>query len=163
MILKVARKGRKTTTAWQMSKPPPSSMYILSTLITFSFYDNSTDFYIEGWGQSFHFCRYPRGREPKPQAMARHEHYMAHKLNLTARMTVLDAGCGIGGPAKEIATFADCKVVGLNLNAYQIEKGREIALKEGVGEDVLELVEGDFMVSKSLTAAILFTLRSQTN
>ena len=61
-------------------------------------------------------------------------------------MKVLDVGCGIGGPAKEIATFIDCKVVGLNNNDYQIEKGREIAQKEGVVEDFLELVKGDFMV-----------------
>ncbi|KAF2649369.1 sterol 24-C-methyltransferase [Lophiostoma macrostomum CBS 122681] len=109
------------------------------------FYDNSTDFYLEGWGQSFHFCRYPRGREPMPQAMARHEHYMAHCLQLSSSMTVLDVGCGIGGPAKEIATFAGCKVVGLNNNEYQLQKGREIAKVEGVGEDVVELVKGDFM------------------
>jgi sterol 24-C-methyltransferase len=81
-----------------------------------------------------------------PQAMARHEHYMAHSLDLKPGIKVLDVGCGIGGPAKEIATFVDCKVVGLNINAYQIEKGKEIAQKEEVGEDVLELVEGDFMV-----------------
>ena len=82
-----------------------------------------------------------------PQAMARHEHYMAHRLQLTSDMTVLDVGCGIGGPAKEIATFAGCKVVGLNNNDYQLAKGRGIAKAEGIGEDRLELVKGDFMVS----------------
>jgi sterol 24-C-methyltransferase len=85
-----------------------------------------------------------------PQAMARHEHYMAHCLNLTSGMTVLDVGCGIGGPAKEIATFVDCKVVGLNINDYQIEKGREIAKAEDVGEEIMELVKGDFMVSPAV-------------
>ncbi|PVI01964.1 putative tocopherol O-methyltransferase [Periconia macrospinosa] len=109
------------------------------------FYDNATDFYLEGWGQSFHFCRYPHGPEPMPRAMARHEHYLAHRLELKSGMTVMDAGCGVGGPAKEIAKFIDCKVVGLNNNDYQVQKGREIARKEGVDSEVVDFVVGDFM------------------
>ena len=34
-------------------------------------------------------------------------------------MKVLDVGCGVGGPAREIATFSGCHVTGLNNNAYQ--------------------------------------------
>ncbi|KAF2866129.1 putative tocopherol O-methyltransferase [Massariosphaeria phaeospora] len=101
-----------------------------------SFYDSYTDFALEGWGQSFHFCRYSRGREPMSYAIARHEHYIAYKLGLEEGMTVLDVGCGVGGPAKEIAAFVGCKVVALNLNEYQLMHGRKLAQKEGVGEDV---------------------------
>jgi sterol 24-C-methyltransferase len=81
-----------------------------------------------------------------PQAMARQEHYLAHRLKLSAGMTVLDAGCGFGGPATEIAKFIGCKVVGLNINAYQLQKADEIAKSKGIGEDVLELKLGDFLV-----------------
>ena len=79
--------------------------------------------------------------------MARHEHYMAKRLNIESGMQVLDIGCGIGGPAKEIATFTDCKVVGVNINAHQIKVGKEFAKKEGVDNQILEFVEADFMVS----------------
>lgn len=79
-------------------------------------------------------------------AIARHEHYLAHKLGLREGMTVLDIGCGAGGPAKEIAAFAGCKVVALNLNAYQIDHAQKLAKMEGVGEDVVEFGQGDFMV-----------------
>ena len=41
-------------------------------------------------------------------------------LNIQPGMEILDVGCGVGGPAREIATFTDCHVVGLNNNAYQI-------------------------------------------
>ncbi|KAF2680437.1 S-adenosyl-L-methionine-dependent methyltransferase [Lentithecium fluviatile CBS 122367] len=119
--------------------------YYALNLVSIVFSYNSTDFYLEGWGQSFHFCRYPRGIESMLQAMARHEHYMAHRLNLSAGMTFLDVGCGIGGPAKEIAKFTDCKVVGLNNNSYQIEKGREIVEAEDISKTEMELVLGNFL------------------
>ncbi|ORY04286.1 S-adenosyl-L-methionine-dependent methyltransferase [Clohesyomyces aquaticus] len=87
--------------------------------------NSSTKFGLEGWGQSLHFCRYPQGSEPMAQAIARHEHYMAFMLGLKPGMTVLDVGCGVGGPGKEIAAF--------------------FASGEGVGEEVVEFVQGVFM------------------
>jgi sterol 24-C-methyltransferase len=54
-----------------------------------------TDFYEYGWGQSFHFCRFFKG-EAFHQAIARHEHYIALKLNLRPGMQVVDVGCGVG-------------------------------------------------------------------
>jgi len=44
---------------------------------------------------------------------------MAMKLGIQAGDVVLDVGCGVGGPAREIAIYADCNVVGINNNDYQ--------------------------------------------
>lgn len=63
-------------------------------------------------------------------------------------MTVLDVGCGVGGPAREIAKFTGCNVVGLNNNDYQIERATQYAVKEGLS-DQLKFVKGDFMVSNA--------------
>jgi hypothetical protein len=41
------------------------------------------------------------------------------KLGVQAGDVVLDVGCGVGGPAREISAFTDCNVVGLNNNDYQ--------------------------------------------
>ena len=38
---------------------------------------------------------------------------------------VLDVGCGVGGPLREIALFSGSQVTGLNNNDYQIKKGTE--------------------------------------
>jgi sterol 24-C-methyltransferase len=58
---------------------------------------------------------------------------------------VLDVGCGVGGPAREMVKFAGCHVTGLNINEYQVQRARLYAQKEGLA-DKLDFVQGDFMV-----------------
>jgi sterol 24-C-methyltransferase len=112
-------------------------------LTLFSYYNLATDIYEYGWGQSFHFCRFSHG-EPFYQAIARHEHYLAHHIGIKDGMRVLDVGCGVGGPAREIAKFTGAHVTGLNNNDYQIERATHYAAKEGLS-DQLDFVKGDFM------------------
>ncbi|OAL61980.1 sterol 24-C-methyltransferase [Trichophyton rubrum] len=100
-----------------------------------SYYDLATDFYEEAWAQSFHFCRFGI-HEPFLQALARHEHYLAFRMGIQRGMKVLDVGCGVGGPAREISTFTGCKVVGVNNNGYQIQRATAHAKKESRSEDV---------------------------
>lgn len=61
-------------------------------------------------------------------------------------MKVLDVGCGVGGPAREIVKFTGAHVTGLNLNEYQVQRATIYAEKEGLS-DKLRFVQGDFMVS----------------
>lgn len=67
------------------------------------------------------------------------------KVGITANMKVLDVGCGIGGPAREIAKFTDAHITGLNNNDYQIERATRYAAQEGLSHQ-LKYVKGDFMV-----------------
>lgn len=60
-------------------------------------------------------------------------------------MRVLDVGCGVGGPAREIAKFSGAHITGLNNNDYQIERATRYAAQEGLA-DQLKYVKGDFMV-----------------
>jgi sterol 24-C-methyltransferase len=60
-------------------------------------------------------------------------------------MTVLDVGCGVGGPAREIAKYIGCKVVGLNNNSYQITRAIKYAQKEDL-DHLVSFEKGDFMV-----------------
>jgi sterol 24-C-methyltransferase len=85
-------------------------------------YDLVTDFYEYGWGQSFHFAPRHAG-ESLETAMLRYELYLAHVLGLRPGMTVLDVGCGVGGPMRSIARFSGASVVGVNNNEYQIQRG----------------------------------------
>ena len=111
--------------------------------LTQHYYNLVTDFYEYGWGSSFHFSRYYKG-EAFRQATARHEHYLAHKMGLNQNMKVLDVGCGVGGPAREITRFTNCLIVGLNINDYQIERANHYSEKYNLTDKLL-FVKGDFM------------------
>ena len=66
-------------------------------------------------------------------------------MGIREGMRVLDVGCGVGGPAREIAKFTGANIVGLNNNDYQIERATRYAAKEGLSNQ-LSFTKGDFMV-----------------
>ncbi|EMR71945.1 putative sterol 24-c-methyltransferase protein [Eutypa lata UCREL1] len=111
--------------------------------LTRQYYNLATDLYEYAWGECFHFCRFAYG-EPFAQAIARHEHYLAHSIDIKPGMRVLDVGCGVGGPAREIVKFAGCHVTGLNINGYQVQRATSYAAKEGLSHK-LDFKQGDFM------------------
>ncbi|PKI84803.1 Erg6p [Malassezia vespertilionis] len=113
------------------------------TTVVNSYYDGATDLYEYGWGTNFHFARYYPG-EAFYQAIARHEHFLAHKMSLRRGMRVLDVGCGVGGPAREIARFSEVNIVGVNNNAYQVDRANRYTAKANL-ENQVEFAKGDFM------------------
>ncbi|KAF3787262.1 Cycloartenol-C-24-methyltransferase [Nymphaea thermarum] len=107
------------------------------------YYDLSTSFYEFGWGESFHFA--PRWKkESLQESIKRHEHFLALQLRLEPGMKVLDVGCGIGGPLREIARFSLASVTGLNNNEYQITRGTTLNHIAGV-DKFCNFVKADFM------------------
>ncbi|OAR05907.1 hypothetical protein LLEC1_07021 [Akanthomyces lecanii] len=111
--------------------------------ITRQYYNLATDFYEYAWGGSFHFCRFTHG-EPFKQAIARHEHFIATQIGIKRNMKVLDMGCGVGGPARQISSFTGCHVTGININQYQVDRATMYAQKHEMADN-LEFVQGDFM------------------
>jgi len=108
-----------------------------------TYYNLVTDFYEWGWGQSFHFAVRSK-TETFHQSIARHQHWLAAQMGLKRGMNVLDVGCGVGGPALEIARFTECHVTGLNINEYHIQRGTARA-KSLKLDHLCKLVHGDFM------------------
>ena len=108
-----------------------------------TYYDLVTDFFEYGWGQSFHFA--PRAaQESFAASIARHEHYLAHRLDLQPGMTAADLGCGVGGPLIEIARFSGAKIVGVNNNAMQLERAAKRIEAVGLSH-LADFFECDFM------------------
>lgn len=65
-------------------------------------------------------------------------------MQLRPGMRVLDVGCGVGGPAREIAAFSDANIIGLNNNDFQVLRARRYTKKAGLDNQV-SFVKGDFM------------------
>lgn len=76
------------------------------------YYDGATELYEFGWSSKFHFCRFYPG-EAFEAALSRHEHYLSAQIGLKKGMKVLDVGCGIGGPARDLARFSGANIVGI--------------------------------------------------
>lgn len=107
------------------------------------YYDLVTSFYEYGWGESFHFAPRWKGESLK-ESIKRHEHFLALQLGLKPGHKVLDVGCGIGGPLREVAQFSMTSVTGLNNNEYQIVRGKALNRIAGV-EKTCDFVKADFM------------------
>ena len=59
-------------------------------------------------------------------------------------MVVADFGCGVGGPLIEIARFTGAKIVGINSNAYQLERARKLT-DEAELSHLADFLHGDFL------------------
>ena len=125
---------------------PPIVSFLIPANSSFSctgYYDGATELYEYGWGKSFHFSRFYKG-ESFTSALVRHEHYLSAQMNLKPGMRVLDVGCGVGAPAREIAQFSDATIVGLNNNEFQIQRARKYTKMAGL-EGRVTFVKGDFL------------------
>ncbi|MYC24401.1 MAG: methyltransferase domain-containing protein [Gammaproteobacteria bacterium] len=107
------------------------------------FYDVSTELARWGWHESFHFAPMKKG-ESLNDAIVRHERFMMDKLQLDSTKTVLDVGCGIGGPMRHVARTTGARVLGININEHQIEVGQELNQKAKL-DHLTEFSRCDFM------------------
>ncbi len=110
---------------------------------TVLYYNLVTDFYEYGWGKSFHFA--PRGPgESFKSSLVRHERRLADALGLRPGMVAADLGCGIGGPLIEIARYSGARIVGVNINDYQLRRARLLTEKAGLNH-LVEFMHCDFL------------------
>lgn len=103
-------------------------------------------FYEWGWGSCFHFS-YQFPHESFYESIRRHEYQLASQLGAVygKNKHILDAGCGIGGPMRNIGKLLQCKITGVTLNAYQVDRGNELTQQDVHVRDTCKSVQGDFM------------------
>ncbi|XP_073308877.1 24-methylenesterol C-methyltransferase 2-like [Primulina huaijiensis] len=108
-----------------------------------TFYNLVTDIYEWGWGQSFHFSPSIPGKSHR-EATRVHEEMAVDLLNVKAGARILDAGCGVGGPMRAIASHSGANVVGITINEYQVKRARMHNKKAGL-DKLCEVVCGNFL------------------
>jgi sterol 24-C-methyltransferase len=106
------------------------------------YYTHVPDFYERGWGPSFHFA--PRFEdETFRESLRRHEYYLALRMGLSPDMHVLDVGCGIGGPMRNIVRFSGAEVTGITITPEQVARAEAYNREAGL-EDRCHLICGDW-------------------
>ena len=95
------------------------------------YYDLCSEFMVFGWGESLHFAPLSP-RESLEDSKIRHQRLMIAKLELRKEMTVIDVGCGIGGPLRRVVREAGVRVVGVNSNEIQLEKAKSLNAEAGL-------------------------------
>ncbi|CAK9006285.1 Cycloartenol-C-24-methyltransferase (24-sterol C-methyltransferase 1) (Sterol C-methyltransferase 1) (Protein CEPHALOPOD) (Protein STEROL METHYLTRANSFERASE 1), partial [Durusdinium trenchii] len=96
---------------------------------TDEYYDVATDFYLYGWGHSFHFATRFTG-ESLEDSIVRHEHFLSGKLGLKPGDKVADLGMGVGGPLRSIQKFSNADITGVTINDYQVRRARKFTRNE---------------------------------
>ena len=99
------------------------------------YYDLCSGFMVWGWGESLHFAPLTPD-ESLEESQVRHQRLMIEKLALEPGMTVVDVGCGIGGPMRRVAREADVSVVGVNISTVQLDWARRMTAEAGLDHQV---------------------------
>ena len=107
------------------------------------YYDLCSDFMVWGWNESLHFAPLTP-QESVEDSIVRHQRLMIDKLELRESMTVIDVGCGIGGPMRRVVRESGVRVVGINNSAIQLEKAKALNAEAGLDHKV-DYVRCSFM------------------
>ena len=95
------------------------------------YYDLCSEFMVFGWGESLHFAPLSPD-ESLEDSKVRHQRLMIAKLELREGMTVVDVGCGIGGPMRRVVRESGVKVVGVNNNEIQLDRAKSLNAEAGL-------------------------------
>ena len=112
------------------------------------YYDLCSEFMVFGWGESLHFAPLSPG-ESLADSKIRHQRLMIAKLELREGMTVVDVGCGIGGPMRRVVREAGVRVVGVNSNEIQLEKAKSLNAEAGL-DHMVEYLACSFMDMRAI-------------
>ena len=107
------------------------------------YYDLCSELMIFGWGESLHFAPLSP-QESLEDSKIRHQRLMISKLELREGMTVVDVGCGIGGPMRRVVREAGVRVLGVNYSEVQLAKARSLNAEAGV-DQMVEYLATSFM------------------
>ena len=101
------------------------------------YYDDTVDLYEELWGEHIHHGYWAEGEGPEIDRHAAQLRTVAELVafaGIQPASTVLDAGCGVGGPALYLATELACHVDGITLSQRQVELATAKAREAGASE-----------------------------
>ena len=112
------------------------------------YYDLCGEFMEFGWGESLHFAPLSP-TESLEESKIRHQRLMIGKLDLSEGMSVIDVGCGIGGPMRRVVREAGVRVLGVNSNDIQLGKAKSLNVQAGI-DHMVDYLACSFMDMTSI-------------
>ncbi len=107
------------------------------------YYDLCSEFMVFGWGESLHFAPLAP-RENLEDSQVRHQRLMIAKLELQEGMTVIDVGCGIGGPMRRVVREAGVRALGVNYSEIQLNRAKSLNAEAGL-DHMVDYLQCSFM------------------
>ena len=107
------------------------------------YYDLCSQLMVFGWSESLHFAPLSP-HESLEESQVRHQRLMIDKLDLHEGMTVIDVGCGIGGPMRRVVQEAGVRVVGINNNDTQLDRAKALSAEAGI-DHMIDYLACSFM------------------
>lgn len=111
------------------------------------YYELCNEFMLFSWGESLHFAPLSPG-ERLQDAQLRHQRRMIEQLQLESGLSVIDVGCGVGGPMRRVARESGARVLGVNINQTQLNQAQALNAA-GVG-DMVDYLNASFMDMSAL-------------
>ena len=112
------------------------------------YYDLCSELMVFGWGESLHFAPLSP-KESLEESQIRHQRLMMAKLELREGMSVIDVGCGIGGPMRRVVRETGVRAVGINKSEIQLETAESLNAEAGLGH-MIDLLSCSFMDMDSI-------------
>ncbi|MEM7479606.1 MAG: methyltransferase domain-containing protein [Acidobacteriota bacterium] len=121
------RRWLRWPASWRRGAPPPAAVA--------AYYDRWTSRYEAAFGDTFQSSR--------THDLDELFSHIADQVELAPGQRILDAGCGVGGPARWLARRRRVFVDAINVSPVQVEKARRNVQNAGLGNRV-RVIEGDF-------------------
>ena len=127
LLKKVFSSGDKISVENEV-KPPVSSEIE-------KYYDNRTDDYVRDYGDIIQAAR--------PTSDEEFINFLVKSVDPKPGMRLLDAGCGVCGPAIGIAKSRNVTIDGITISQKQVDESKKRIEKEGL-TDRIKPIKGDF-------------------
>jgi tocopherol O-methyltransferase len=101
------------------------------------FYDLSSPYYLEIYGEHIHDGYYVTGREPKKVAQENLIRLLVEKARIKKGARILDVGCGLGGSSIWLARNLEAVTLGVTISPVQVGIAQRLAEEQKVNSQFL--------------------------
>jgi ubiquinone/menaquinone biosynthesis C-methylase UbiE len=114
----------------------------LSAKVIAGYYDTATDSYLQTYGEAIQAFR--------PGKISELYQYLIKSIGLHKGMSILDAGCGVGGPAVYFAKKMALDITGITLSGKQVQLAKDHAAGQWWMKGHVHFLQGDFHALSTL-------------